>query len=45
MVNTIYNATVGRIMHLDHQQMGLLVVAMVVIGFWCMRGFGSRSAY
>jgi len=30
---------------LDIQQWLLVLVAAVVVGFFCMRGFGSRSQY
>ncbi len=30
---------------LDMHQLGLFVVLIVVFGFYCLRGFGSRSNY
>lgn len=35
----------SRVEHLDFQQFALLVVVIVVFGFYCLRGFGSRSNY
>jgi hypothetical protein len=34
-----------RIERLDFQQYALLVVLIVAFGFYCLRGFGSRSNY
>jgi hypothetical protein len=34
-----------RIESLDFHQMALMVVIIVAFGFWCLRGFGSRSNY
>ncbi len=34
-----------RLESLDFHQLGLLVVIIVVFGFYCLRGFGSRSNY
>jgi hypothetical protein len=36
---------IHRIEHFNLHQVGLLVAAIVAIGFYCMRGFGSRSNY
>ena len=41
----LYRTAFDRIEHLDFHQMSLLVVAIVVFGFYCLRGFGSRSDY
>jgi len=40
-----FNSIFGRLEHLDMHQMALLVVVIVVFGFFCLRGFGSRSNY
>lgn len=34
-----------RVERLDMHQLGLFVVLIVVFGFYCLRGFGSRSNY
>ena len=31
--------------HLDRQQWLMLLAVVTVVGFLCMRGFGSRSSY
>jgi hypothetical protein len=45
MWDRFYRSVIQPIEHLDVQQTGLLVVVMVLVGIWCMRGFGSRSNY
>jgi hypothetical protein len=40
-----YRNLFDRIEGLDFHQMSLLVVAIVAFGFYCLRGFGSRSDY
>lgn len=34
-----------RVERLDFQQYALLVIVIVAFGFYCLRGFGSRSNY
>jgi hypothetical protein len=34
-----------RLENLDFPQLSLLVLVIVAFGFWCLRGFGSRSNY
>lgn len=34
-----------RVENFNLHQVGLLVAAIVVIGLYCMRGYGSRSNY
>jgi len=41
----LYRNFFSRLEHLSFQQTCLLVVVIVVIGFFCLRGFGSRSNY
>src|SRR3954469_2698206 len=36
---------IHRIENFNLHQVGLLVAVIVAIGFYCMRGFGSRSNY
>jgi hypothetical protein len=40
-----YQSLFTRIERLDFQQFALLVIVIVVFGFYCLRGFGSRSNY
>ena len=40
-----YRTLFDRLENLNFHQMGLLVVAIVAFGFYCLRGFGSRSNY
>ena len=35
----------SRVERLDFQQYALLVILIVAFGFYCLRGFGSRSNY
>jgi hypothetical protein len=44
-MNSLYRNVFTRIEHLNFQQTALLVVVIVVFGFYCLRGFGSRSNY
>jgi hypothetical protein len=37
--------TFTRLENLDFPQLSLLVLVIVAFGFWCLRGFGSRSNY
>ncbi len=43
--NDLYQTVFTRLEHLTFQQFALLTVVIVVLGVWCMRGFGSRSNY
>jgi hypothetical protein len=40
-----YHAVFSRLENLDFQQFALLVIVIVAFGFYCLRGFGSRSNY
>jgi hypothetical protein len=40
-----YQNAFARLEHLDFQQFALLVIVIVAFGFYCLRGFGSRSSY
>jgi hypothetical protein len=44
-VHSLYRTIFTRLEHLSFEQMGLLVAVIVVLGFICLRGFGSRSSY
>ena len=44
-VHSLYRNLFTRLEHLSFEQMGLLMVVIVVFGFYCLRGFGSRSNY
>jgi hypothetical protein len=41
----LYRTVFSRLEHLDFQQFALLVIVIVAFGFYCLRGFGSRSNY
>ncbi len=45
MWDFIYRSIVVPVERLNHHQMALLVMVIVFVGIWCMRGFGSRSSY
>ena len=40
-----YREVMQFIQHMDAQQWVLALLAMVLVGLFCMRGFGSRSNY
>jgi hypothetical protein len=40
-----YRNVIQRLMNLDFHQISLLVLVIVAFGFYCLRGFGSRSNY
>jgi hypothetical protein len=40
-----YRAAFERVESLNFQQMALLTLFIVAFGFYCLRGFGSRSNY
>lgn len=44
-VHALYRTLFTRLEHLSFEQVGLLMVVIVVFGFYCLRGFGSRSNY
>jgi hypothetical protein len=44
-MHQLYRTFFSRIEQLDFQQYALLVVVIVVFGFYCLRGFGSRHNY
>jgi hypothetical protein len=44
-VYSLFHSIAYRLEHLDYQQLALLTFVLVVFGFWCMRGFGSRTNY
>ena len=41
----LYRTVFTRLENLDFHQTSLLVLVIVAFGFYCMRGFGSRSNY
>ena len=43
--DTFYRTVFERLERLDFHQLSLLVLAIVAFGFYCLRGFGSRSDY
>ena len=44
-MHSLYRTVSTRLEHLSIEQVGLLVAVIVVLGFFCLRGFGSRSNY
>jgi len=44
-VHSLYRTVFTRLEHLSFEQVGLLVAVIVVVGIFCLRGFGSRSNY
>jgi len=44
-VYQLFNSLLNRVERLDFQQYALLVIVIVAVGFFCLRGFGSRSNY
>ncbi len=45
MVERVWNRIVDAGGNLDRQEWILVFVCVVIIGFFCLRGFGSRSSY
>ena len=45
LVGWLYREAMQFFNQLDAQQWLMLLVAAVVLGFFCLRGFGSRSGY
>ena len=43
--SNLYRTIFTRLENLDFHQVSLLVLAIMVFGFFCLRGFGSRSNY
>jgi hypothetical protein len=44
-VQSVLERLVSYTNHMGPRQWGVLLVLIVVVGFACMRGFGSRSSY
>jgi len=44
IMHTLYSI-LGRLEHLRFEHFALLTLAIVVLGVYCMRGFGPRSNY
>ncbi len=40
-----WNTLLHHIDRLDTEQWTLILAAAIVVGFFCLRGFGSRSGY
>ncbi len=45
MVGTLWKNLMQTIDSMDTQQWLLVLWGVIVVGFFCMRGFGSRSQY
>ena len=41
----LYREAMRFVNHLDMQQWLMLLLGVIVLGFFCLRGFGSRSDY
>jgi hypothetical protein len=41
----VYKSVVDWLFHLDSQEWFLMMSGALVIGFFALRGFGSRSTY
>jgi len=41
----LYRDVFSRLENLEFQQFALLVIVIVLFGFYCLRGFGSRHDY
>lgn len=41
----IYRSFMNWFTRLDREELFFALVAVMLIGFFCMRGFGSRSSY
>jgi hypothetical protein len=44
-IHSLCRTVFTRLEHLNFQQFALLAVVIVAFGFYCLRGFGSRSNY
>jgi len=44
-MDDIYREVMRQINHLDPNQWLLVLVGVVILGLFCLRGFGSRSDY
>ena len=42
---SFFRTVFERLQGLDFHQVSLMVLAIVAFGFYCLRGFGSRSDY
>ncbi len=40
-----FDQVFGHLEHLNRQEWLLVLVGVVIVGFFCLRGFGSRSSY
>ena len=41
----LYRSTMRAVERFDTQDWMLVMICAVIIGFFCLRGFGSRSGY
>lgn len=39
------DSAIQQVGHLDRQQWLYVFVGLVIIGFFCLRGFGSRNSF
>ena len=44
-MNGLWNDIMRTVNGLNSQEWGLILAAMIIVGFLCLRGFGSRSGY
>jgi len=45
LVGRLYREAMQFFNHLDIQEWLLLLLVVVALGFFCLRGFGSRTGY
>ncbi len=43
--NDLYRESMRLLMQMDREHWAVAFVALVLIGYFCMRGFGSRTSY
>lgn len=44
-LHSVYRSATSAVLRMDTQHWAIVGVCVVVIGFFCMRGYGSRDNY
>lgn len=44
-IKAVYKSVNRWISHMDREEMMLGMIVIMIVGFLCMRGFGSRKSY